>query len=127
MTDQSGSYGGGQSGTQGSGGGSGAVVDGNHAAGFGLSGRKHVIWNKGMLDFNELLAAWCRSMCQAGIPVRQQLEALWAFGIGIGNGGAGPDRSVPLCPYCAAHGGGGHGGFCPNMNLAPADWLGVDA
>jgi hypothetical protein len=32
----------------------------------------------------------------------------------IGRGGGGPDPSIPPCPVCGAHGGGGHGGFCPN-------------
>lgn len=50
-----------------------------------------------------------------GVPefeVRQ--EVLSVLGVGIGGGGGGMDPAIPACPYCAANGGGGHGGFCPN-------------
>lgn len=33
----------------------------------------------------------------------------------------------PQCPVCGAYGGGGHGGWCPNAALQPADWLHRDA
>jgi hypothetical protein len=41
----------------------------------------------------------------------------------IGRGGAGPDPDIPECPVCYARGGGGHGGFCPNRDLAPGYWV----
>lgn len=41
----------------------------------------------------------------------------------VGQGGTGPDGDIPECPVCHAYGGGGHGGFCPNMNEPdPARW-----
>jgi len=45
-----------------------------------------------------------------------RLAVFAAFDIIIGHGGMGdPDRvqDWPLCRYCGAWGGGGHGGFCP--------------
>lgn len=46
----------------------------------------------------------------------------------IGHGGDGSDPAIPECPVCYARGGGGHGGFCPNMSdtlepLPPDQWV----
>lgn len=42
----------------------------------------------------------------------------------VGQGGAGTDAAIPECPVCHAYGGGGHGGFCPNMHEPdPARWV----
>lgn len=51
----------------------------------------------------------------------------WAEALGarIGRGGGGPDPSIPECPVCGAHGGGGHGGLCPNMGKPPEEWSSV--
>lgn len=45
------------------------------------------------------------------MDVRSQILA--QLGIGIGGGGGGTDQSIPACKICGAHGGGGHGGLCP--------------
>ena len=44
-------------------------------------------------------------------------------GLTVGPGGHGPDPSIPECPICHAHGGGGHGGGCPNHGMTPDVWL----
>ena len=38
----------------------------------------------------------------------------------VGQGGSGPDESLPECPVCHCYGGGGHGGFCPNDGYDPS-------
>ena len=47
------------------------------------------------------------------LPADIRAEVGYRLGIFIGQGGGGPDKSIPPCPVCGAHGGGGHGGFCP--------------
>lgn len=105
------------------------TVSGKHDLGdrpkasFGVTGRAHSVWRGDQLDFGRMITAWCAAMAEAGVTTRQQVEVLWAMGLSIGQGGTGPDQQVPECPYCGCHGGGGHGGFCPNMDLKPEDWV----
>ena len=62
-------------------------------------------------------------MAEVGIPVRSQIEILWAMGIAVGRGGNGTDKNILECPVCGANGGGGHGGFCPNTSTDPEKWV----
>jgi hypothetical protein len=91
----------------------------------GVDGHIHKLWSAVRLDVNELITTFCRSMTIAGVPVRQQVETLWAMGFGIGQGGPGGTGSATEieCPYCGQTGNGGHGGFCPNMGKDRADWI----
>lgn len=90
---------------------------------YGRTGRLHPLWKGDQLDLNRLFSSVCAAMTVAGITVRAQVEVLWEMGFSIGGGGSGPDSSVPECPYCGCHGGGGHGGFCPNGGYLPEDWV----
>lgn len=62
-------------------------------------------------------------MSEAGIPAEAMVKMLWLMGISIGHGGRGSDAGIPECPVCGAFGGGGHGGFCPNMSTNPEEWV----
>jgi hypothetical protein len=41
----------------------------------------------------------------------------------VGQGGTGSDPGIPECRVCGSYGGGGHGGFCPNMGKPPEQWV----
>lgn len=54
-----------------------------------------------------MIAGFEATPAEINLVLRERLD------IEIGQGGQGYDESVPLCRYCGATGGGGHGGFCP--------------
>jgi hypothetical protein len=54
-----------------------------------------------------------RALANGGTRTDINLALRRELGIEIGEGGCGTYPGIPPCPYCHAHGGGGHGGFCP--------------
>jgi hypothetical protein len=70
-------------------------------------------------DVQDVINRVAAAMTDAGVRYPVQVGVLVvALGIQIGPGGSGYDVTQQACPWCAAYGGGGHGGFCPGPFMA---------
>lgn len=67
-----------------------------------------------MSDLDERIRSIADMLIENGMPLgKVRMHVQIQTGVRIGLGDAGPDPSLPPCPYCEASDGGMHGRGCP--------------